>query len=116
MTLNNDRVVYIKQTKQEYLKNLANVFKSSKYVNVKFEDIEVVQHPKYDDIYGVTLKQYWHTDRYHDEGYLFLMIDFRDADKPLIQVRTWQPYKNKQGQVITQKNDVYHLGSFRIVR
>ena len=116
MTLNNNRVVYIKQTKQEYLKNLGNVFKTSKYVNVKFEDIEVVQHPKYDDIYGVTLKQFWHTDRYHDEGYLFLMIDFRDADFPLIQVRTWQPYKNKQGEIVTSEDDVFHLGSFRIVK
>ena len=116
MTLNNNKVVYIKQTKQEYLRNLGNVFKTTKLVNVKFEDIDVVQHPKYDDIYGVTLKQYWHTNRYKDEGYLFLMIDFRDADNPLIQVRTWQPYKNKEGQVITQKKDVYHLGSFRIVR
>lgn len=116
LTLNNNKVIYIKQTKQEYLQNLSNVFKITKFINVKFDDIEVVLHPKYDDIYGVTLKQYWHTDRYRDEGYLFLMIDFRDADKPLIQVRTWQPYKNKQGQVITQKNDVYHLGSFRIVR
>jgi hypothetical protein len=116
MTLNNNKVVYIKQTKQEYLRNLANVFKTTKFINLKFEDIDIVQHPKYDDIYGVTLKQYWHTNRYSDEGYLFLMIDFRDADNPLIQVRTWQPYKNKQGQVITQKDDVYHLGSFRIVR
>lgn len=116
MTLNNNKVVYIKQTKQEYLRNLGNVFKSTKFINVKFDDIDVVQHPKYDDIYGVTLKQYWHTDRYKDEGYLFLMIDFRDADNPLIQVRTWQPYLNKQGQVVTKKDDVYHLGSFRIVR
>ena len=116
LTLNNNKVVYIKQTKQEYLRNLSNVFKTSKFINVKFEDIDVVQHPKYDDIYGVTLKQYWHTNRYKDEGYLFLMIDFRDANNPLIQVRTWQPYKNKQGQVITKLSDVYHLGSFRIVR
>ena len=116
MTLNNNKVIYIKQTKQEYLRNLGNVFKTTKFVNVKFEDIYVVQHPKYDDIYGVTLKQYWHTNRYKDEGFLFLMIDFRDADNPLIQVRTWQPYKDKEGQVITQKKDVYHLGSFRIVR
>lgn len=116
MTLNNNKVIYIKQTKQEYLRNLGNVFKTTKFVNVKFEDIDVVQHPKYDDIYGVTLKQYWHTNRYKDEGFLFLMIDFRDADNPLIQVRTWQPYKDKEGQVITQKKDVYHLGSFRIVR
>lgn len=116
MTLNNNKVVYIKQTKQEYLANLANVFKSTRYINVNFSDIEVMQHPKYDDIYGVTLKQLWHTNRYHDEGYLFLMIDFRDANNPLIQVRTWQPYKDMAGNVVTQKKDIYHLGSFRIVR
>ncbi len=116
MTLKNNKVVYIKQSKQEYLKNLSSVFKITKFINVKFEDIDIVQHPKYDDIYGVTLKQFWHTNRYSDEGYLFLMIDFRDADKPLVQVRTWQPYKNKEGEVITKKNDIYHLGSFRIVR
>ena len=116
LTLKNNKVVYIKQTKQEYIQKLTRIFKLNNFVNVKFEDIDVVQHPKYDDIYGVTLKQYWHTSHYSDEGYLFLMIDFRDADKPLIQVRTWQPYKNNVGQVITKKEDVYHLGSFRIVR
>lgn len=116
MTLANNKVVYINQTKQEYLRKLAGVFKITKYINVKFDDIEVVQHPKYDDVYGVTLKQYWHTDRYSDEGYLFLLVDFRDTDNPQIQVRTWQPYKDTHGKVITQKKDVFHLGSFRIVR
>lgn len=116
LTLRNNKVVYIKQTKLEYIQKLNSIFKMNKFVNVKFEDIDVVQHPKYDDIYGVTLKQYWHTSHYSDEGYLFLMIDFRDANNPLIQVRTWQPYKNNVGQVITKKEDVYHLGSFRIVR
>ena len=116
MTLNNKKVVYIKQSKQEYITNLTRVFKNTKYINVKFDEIEVVQHPKYDDVYGVTLKQYWHTSGYSDEGYLFLMIDFRDADNPLIQVRTWQPYKNAEGQVVTKREDVFHLGSFRIVR
>lgn len=116
MTLRSNKVIYIKQSKQEYIAKLTNIFKFNKYINVRFEDIDIVQHPKYDDIYGVTLKQYWYTSNYRDEGYLFLMVDFRDADNPLIQVRTWQPYKNKHGDVITQKEDVYHLGSFRIVR
>ena len=116
MTLNNNRVVYIKQTKQEYIAKLQRIFKYAKYINVKFEDIEVTQHPKYDDIYGVNLKQYWHTSNYKDEGYLFLMIDFRDPDNPLIQVRTWQPDKDEKGAVLTRKEDVFHLGSFRIVR
>ena len=106
MTLNNNKVVYIKQSKQEYITNLTRVFKNTKYINVKFDEIEVVQHPKYDDVYGVTLKQYWHTSGY----------SFRDADNPLIQVRTWQPYKNAEGQVVTKREDVFHLGSFRIVR
>ena len=116
MTLYNNKVVYIKQSKQEYLGRLSSVFKNTKYINVKFDEIEVMQHPKYDDIYGVTLKQYWHTDRYSDEGYLFLLVDFRDADQPLIQVRTWQPFKDQAGNVVTKREDVYHLGSFRIVR
>ena len=115
MTLANNKVVYIKQSKQEYLRNLSNVFKITKYINVKFDEIEVVQHPKYDDIYGVTLKQYWHTNRYSDEGYLFLLIDFRDSDNPQIQVRTWQPYKNSEGKILVNKKDVFHLGSFHIV-
>ena len=116
MTLANNRVVYIQQTKQEYLTKLAQVFKTVKYINVKFSDIEIVEHPKFDNIYGVTLKQFWRTDRYKDEGYLFLMIDFRDSNNPLIQVRTWQPYKDSAGNIVTQKNDVFHLGSFKIVR
>ena len=116
MTLNNNKVVYIKQSKQEYITNLTRVFKNTKYINVKFDEIEVVQHPKYDDVYGVTLKQYWHTSGYSDEGYLFLMIDFRDADNPLIQVRTWQPYKNAEGQVVTKRETGFDLGSSRIVR
>ena len=116
LTLNNNRVVYIKQTKQEYLTKLAQVFKTVKFINVKFSDIEIVEHPKFDSIYGVTLKQSWRTDRYHDEGYLFLMIDFRDSDNPLIQVSTWQPYKDAAGNIVTQKDEVFHLGSFRIVR
>lgn len=116
LTLRNNKVVYIKQSKQEYLRNLGYVFKKNKFINVKFDDIEVTQHPKYDEIYGVTLKQTWRSDRYSDEGYLFLMIDFRSPDNPQIQVRTWQPYKDNQGLVVTNKADVFHLGSFRIVR
>ena len=75
MTLLNNKVVYLSQTKQQYLQRLSNVFNKTRYINVSFSDIDVVQHPKYDDIYGVTLRQVWHTDNYRDEGYLFLMID-----------------------------------------
>ena len=57
MTLLNNKVVYLSQTKQQYLQRLSNVFNKTRYINVSFSDIDVVQHPKYDDIYGVTLRQ-----------------------------------------------------------
>lgn len=116
MTLLNNKVVYLSQTKQQYLQRLSNVFNKTKYINVSFSDIDVVQHPKYDDIYGVTLRQVWHTDNYRDEGYLFLMIDFHDEYRPLVQVRTWQPYKDDAGNVVTTDDEIFHLGSFKILR
>ena len=114
--INKETVVYLKQTKQQYLTNLQRVFNRNEFINISFEDVDIVQHPKYDDIYGVTIKQKWHSSHYYDEGYLFLMIDFRNSERPLIQVRTWQPYKNSSGKVILKKEDVFHLGSFQIVR
>ncbi len=116
MTLLNNKVVYLSQTKQQYLQRLSNVFNKTRYINVSFSDIDVVQHPKYDDIYGVTLRQVWHTDNYRDEGYLFLMIDFHDEYRPLVQVRTWQPYKDDAGNIVTTDDEIFHLGSFKILR
>ena len=116
MTLLNNKVVYLSQTKQQYLQRLSNVFNKTRYINVSFSDIDVVQHPKYDDIYGVTLRQVWHTDNYRDEGYLFLMIDFHDEYRPLVQVRTWQAYKDDAGNVVTTDDEIFHLGSFKILR
>ena len=42
-------------------------------------------------IYGVTLRQRYSSDRYSDDGYLFLLWDFTDKSMPVIHVRTWQP-------------------------
>jgi hypothetical protein len=113
--LSQEKIKYITQTKKEYLDKLAMVFKATKFLNVDFSDIEIAQHPKYPDIYGVTLKQGWRTDRYSDDGYLFLMIDFKDELNPLIQVRTWQPTKFPSGKPLP-RDQVFHLGSFHIVR
>ena len=112
MLPNKTRVVYHKQTKAEYINRLRSIFKRKKFVNVKFDDIHITKHPKYDDIYGINLVQYWRTDTYHDEGYLFLFVDFRDNNNPLIRVRTWQPIKDQNGNIVTNPDDVYDLGSF----
>lgn len=92
-----DHVEYRTQTKQQYLANLSKVFKANKFIDVKFDSLEISQHPKYEDIYGVNLIQHWNSKRYNssdgynDVGYLFLMIDFTDENEPCIQVRVWQP-------------------------
>ena len=67
-----------------------------------------MRHHKIPEIYGVKLKQKWQSDSYSDTGYLFLMIDFINPDKPLIHVRTWQPEKFPDGSVIS-------LGDFEII-
>ena len=113
-SLSRERIVYQKRTKKEYVDNLKKVFASNKYINVLFDEIEVIQHPKLTDIYGVTLKQEWNSDRYRDVGFVFLMIDFQDELNPLIQVRTWQPEK-LEGRVLT-RDEVFSLGDFDIVR
>jgi len=112
MTMYNKKVVYLKQSKQEYLERLKKVFDKAKYINVKFDDIEITQHTKYDNLYAVTLKQTWRSSGYSDLGYLMLLIDFKDETRPLIQVRTWQPIKDKQGNIILREEDAFHVGSF----
>lgn len=113
-TLSQEKIVYQKRTKKEYIENLKKVFAGNKYINVLFDEVEVIQHPKLTDIYGVTLKQEWNTNRYRDVGFIFLMIDFQDENRPLIQVRTWQP--EKLNGMVLSREEVFSLGDFDIVR
>ena len=85
------KVVYNKQSKKEYLTNLARVFKANKRIHVTFDDLKVMKHPAKEGYYGVTLKQGYSSDRYSDTGYLFLLWDFNNPDAPQLHVRTWQP-------------------------
>lgn len=85
-------VDYTKQTKREYLTRLFQKFDiPNSYINVKFDDIEVERNPINTNIYGVTVRQEWHSTGYSDVGTVFLLWDFTNKDKPKIYVRTWQP-------------------------
>jgi hypothetical protein len=113
--LNSERIEYVIQSKERYLERLKVVFTVNKYISVKFDEIEVTQHPRYPEIYGVTLKQDWHTTNYSDKGYVFLLIDFKNEDEPLIHIRTWQPDKFKGKEL--PKEERFTLDSFtRIAR
>ncbi|OZT04338.1 hypothetical protein [Prevotella sp. 885] len=85
------RVTYALHTKADYLSRLSKVFGMNKSVDVKFSDFRIMRHPTKDGIYGVSLRQQYKSDRYADDGWLFLLWDFRNASMPLIHVRTWQP-------------------------
>lgn len=106
------KVEYQKQTKKEYMDKLkTRVFKYNKYIDVVFEGIKITEDRGYPEIYGVNLKQYWTTTSYKDVGYLFLMIDFKDDNNPVIHVRTWQPE-----EITKTDQEIFDLGSFNIER
>ncbi len=63
-----------------------------------------------DCIYGVTLRQKYSCDQYSDDGYLFLLWDFRDASMPLIHVRTWQPTP----EIVAGNDEVIEIGDFNL--
>ncbi len=112
-----DKIAYKKQTKTEYLSKLRLVFKANKQIRVTFDEIEVMRHPVNKDFYGVTLHQGYTSDRYHDDGYLFLLWDFRDEDHPQIHVRTWQPdayNSDGKGTKRIPKDEIFSLSDFDI--
>ena len=112
-----DKIMYKKQGKQEYLNNLRHVFAANKYIKVNFDDIEVMRHPVNPDFYGVTLHQGYTSDRYHDDGYVFLLWDFTNEAAPQIHVRTWQPdayNADGKGTKRIPKEDIFSLSDFDI--
>ena len=110
--LSSATVNYQVQTKKDYINKLSAIFKANERINIVFDEVEVSHHPKYDDIYGVTLKQGWNTTNYSDVGWLFLMIDFKDGENMEIHVRTWQPEKVNGEQL--PEDEIFHLGTFKI--
>lgn len=113
-----NKVTYKKQNKQEYIGNLKKSFASNSWINVRFDEVKVVKHPnpQMEGFYGVTVRQKYSNSRgYSDDGYLFLLWDFRDKDNVQIHVRTWQPYWMDEGK--TQpiaKEDIFTPGDFVI--
>ena len=95
------KVVYKKQNKEQYIANLKKAFLRNKWIDVKFSDIPennllkgcagITQSDVNPKCFGVRLRQEWRSSNYSDVGYLFLLWDFTDEDKPVIHVRTWQP-------------------------
>ena len=103
------RVTYAIHSKQDYISRLNKVFAANQKIDVKFSGFRIMRHPTMDGIYGVTLRQQYKSDRYSDDGYLFLLWDFRDKSMPLIHVRTWQPTSSISGS-----NEIISIQDFNL--
>ena len=103
--LGNNKVEYIRLSKEEYMERLQNAFNSKEFINISFEENRVKKVNGSDKIYGIQIAQHYYSTNYCDFGYLFLMIDLNDSLNPKIYVRTWQPKRNEDGSI-------YGLGDF----
>lgn len=77
------KVTYAIHSKKDYISRLAKVFTANQKIDLKFSGFRIMRHPTMDGIYGVTLRQQYKSDRYADDGYLFLLWDFRNPSMPL---------------------------------
>jgi hypothetical protein len=102
------QVEYLRFTKDEYVQRLRTIFAANTWIDVGFSNIRILRHPRHQHMYGVNLTQYYNSSIYSDVGYLFLLIDFRDAVKPVIHVRTWQPQRS------TPETEIFILGDMEI--
>ena len=95
ITIEPDKQVvrYTKQTKEQYIKNLSVCFQSNEFINLRFADNEIRKAGS-GEIYGIQIKQDYFSSNYGDTGYLFLMVDLNDRERPVIHVRAWQPEKD----------------------
>ena len=101
------KVKYVRQNKKQYLANLERVFKRTSFINVTFDRISVKRHAAKPNIYAVTLHQKWESSSYSDDGWLFLLWDFNDPEKPQIHVRTWQTDQMVAMDGVFDENDFF---------
>lgn len=107
--MSSERVKYNIRTKKEYIARLGKAFADNKSIDVKFSDFRIMRHPTMDGIYGVVLRQKYKSDRYSDDGYLFLLWDFRNESMPCIHVRTWQP-----SATVSDDSEIISIGDFNL--
>lgn len=76
-----------------YIKRLAEQFRYKEFINLRFNqtDLRRSSDNAKSTVYGIQIEQDYYSSNYSDHGYLFLLINLNDPEKPVIQVRTWQP-------------------------
>lgn len=71
------------------MKNLRRVFARGDLPNFRMSEMEVSQSKRDASIYSVTFKHEWRSKYYRDEGYMFLLVELHDDEKPVVHVCAW---------------------------
>ncbi len=96
-------IEYQNQSKRAYLSNLSQIFDLKPDLFIDFSTLNIVTKNNAPGVYGIEMRQSYHTTTYADEGYLFLLVDFEQT-APTIYVRTWQPNVWDPDQLIRASN------------
>lgn len=96
INLNNQKQYkFVQKTKTEFISDLRRVFASAEFINLQLQDNEILKVAG-KEIYGIQIRQIYTSNSYADQGYLFLVVDLRNPETPIIHVRTWQPDKDPE--------------------
>lgn len=106
--LTKNQIEYQVSTKAEYISKLRTVFNGISYLRLDFKNVDVMRHRKHPNFYGIKLEQVWESSRYKDDGLLFLLVQFKDNEDPVIWVRTWQDAQK------TPSEEAFDLHNFKI--
>ena len=92
---NQKQYKFVQKTKTEFISDLRRVFASAEFINLQLQDNEILKVAG-KEIYGIQIRQIYTSNSYADQGYLFLVVDLRNPENPIIHVRTWQPDKDPE--------------------
>lgn len=94
---------YTTYTKASYLKMLAQKFKTQPDIFLGYSTFNIRRKNSDEPVYGMSMRQNYNATNYSDEGYLFLLVDFKDK-QPQIYVRAWQPQEWSEDALIRLSN------------
>ncbi len=96
-------VNYLKYSKNQYLNNLKKSFEGNQDIFLGYNSLKVLIKNNQPDTYGISMRQNYQSSVYSDEGYLFLLVDFKDKE-PKIYVRAWQPSEWSEEKMVQTAN------------
>ena len=91
-SINNNVSVQLRDL-DEYTTRLKSVFNND--IQLEFEDYDIHFDEYEEELYGIFFHQKWRSlnyngkNCYNDKGWIYLLVDFKDKDKPLICRRRW---------------------------